>query len=67
MENNFKLLAPCIYCDLRITADGMQLFCKSLFGRNFFHVHLDKNLVFRKLTKDETIVLAAKKMLAAKT
>lgn len=61
MENDFSLSKPCIYCDVKITVDGMQLFCKSFWGHKYFYVHLDKNLVFRKLQADEKILMAAMK------
>ena len=61
IENDYHLSTPCIFCDVKITADGIQLFCKNFWGKTFFHVNLDKNLVFRKLDKDEQVLMSALK------
>jgi hypothetical protein len=56
-----KLLSPCIFCEIKFTTEGMSLFCRNLYKPIFFHINIEKTIVFRKLTKEEKIILKALK------
>ena len=55
-----ELTKGAIFCEMKITDDGVQLVCKN-FGYNnrFFQIKLDENLVFQRLTQQEQVLLSA--------
>ena len=58
---DINLTKGAIFCEVKITDDGVQLICKN-FGyasNKRFQIKLDENLVFQKLTNQELILLAA--------
>jgi hypothetical protein len=57
---NIQLTKGAIFCELKITDDGIKCVCKN-FGyiNKHFKIDMDKNLIFRKLTSQELVLLAA--------
>jgi hypothetical protein len=55
-----NLLKGGIFCEMKITDDGVFLVCKN-FGYNsrHFRISMDKNLIFQKMTEQELILLSA--------
>ena len=65
IENeNYSLMSPCVFCEVRITTDGMSLFCRNMYKPLFFHVNMDKTLIFRKLKFEEKVIAKALKATA---
>jgi hypothetical protein len=58
--NNIHLTKGAIFCEIKITDDGVYLICKN-FGNSTKHFRLkfDECLVFQKLTEQELILLNA--------
>jgi hypothetical protein len=49
-----------IFCEMKITDDGVQLICKNFgYKSTYFQIKLDENLVFQKLTDQELVLLSA--------
>ena len=57
--DNLVLTRGALYCDTKINEDGVYLICKNFNSRNHFQIKLDECLLFRKLTDQELILLAA--------
>ena len=57
---NITLTKGAIFCEMKITDDGVFLVCKN-FGYNLrhFRISMDKNLIFQKLTESELVLLSA--------
>lgn len=55
-----NLLKGAIFCEMKITDDGVFLICKN-FGYNsrHFRISMDKNLIFQKMTEQELVLLSA--------
>jgi hypothetical protein len=55
-----SLLKGGIFCEMKITDDGVFLVCKN-FGYNsrHFRISMDKNLIFQKMTEQELVLLSA--------
>jgi hypothetical protein len=47
-----------IFCEMKITDDGVFLVCKG-FGKKHFQIKMDEILVFQKLTDQEQVLLSA--------
>ena len=62
-----QMFAPCIFCDLKILPDGIFLFCKKMFNNIYFHINMEKMIVFRKLQNQEVILMQALKHYKTKT
>ena len=65
-DEDYTLTAPCIFCDVKITDKGMVLLCKTIYNKYkkfqlFFHIHMDKAIIFRKLKSEERLLLLALK------
>lgn len=59
-NNELKLKKGAIFCEFKITDDGVQLICKNYgFKNRHFQIQLDDNLIFQKLTEQELILLSA--------
>jgi hypothetical protein len=55
-----QLTKGAIFCELKITDDGVQLVCKNYgYNNRFFQIKLDENLVFQRLTEQEQVLLSA--------
>ena len=55
-----ELTKGAIFCEMKITDDGVQLVCKNYgYNNRFFQIKLDENLVFQRLTEQEQVLLSA--------
>jgi len=63
-NENYDLTSPCVFCELRVTTEGMSLFCRNLYRPAFFHINMDKTLIFRKLKFEEKVIAKALKAAA---
>ncbi len=58
--NNIVLTKGAVFCELKITNDGVFLICKNFgFKSRHFQISLDKHLIFQKLTEQEMVLLSA--------
>jgi len=58
--NNIYLTKGAIFCELKITDDGIRCICKNYgYGCKHFQIEMDKNLIFQKLTVQELVLLSA--------
>jgi len=58
--NNIFLTKGAIFCELKITDNGVSCICKNYgFQRKHFQIEMDKNLIFQKLTNQELVLLSA--------
>jgi hypothetical protein len=58
--NNIHLTKGAIFCEFKITDDGVFIICKNFgFGSKHFRIALDTNLIFQKLTDQEMVLLSA--------
>jgi hypothetical protein len=59
-DDKYSLNPPCIYCDTKIVDSGMLLLCKRVWTPvMFFHIPMDKTILFRKLKTDEKLIILA--------
>lgn len=57
---NIFLTKGAIFCELKITDNGVSCICKNHgFKTKHFQIHMDKNLIFQKLTNQELVLLSA--------
>jgi hypothetical protein len=57
---NIKLTKGAIFCELKITDNGVSCICKNYgFQTKHFQIQMDKNLIFQKLTNQELVLLSA--------
>lgn len=57
---NIHLTKGAIFCEVKITDDGVFLICKNYgYGKKHFRLSMDKNLIFQKLTEQEQVLLSA--------
>jgi hypothetical protein len=58
--NNIHLTKGAIFCELKITDNGVSCICKNYgFQTKHFQIQMDKNLIFQKLTNQELVLLSA--------
>lgn len=58
--NNIHLTKGAIFCEMKITDDGVFCVCKNFgFSSKHFQISIDKNLIFQKLTDQELVLLSA--------
>ncbi len=57
-SSNFALARGAIFCEVKITDDGVFIVCKN-FGSSYFQIKMDEYLIFRKLTEQELVLLSA--------
>ena len=58
--NNIFLTKGAIFCELKITDNGVSCICKNYgFKTKHFQIEMDKNLIFQKLTNQELVLLSA--------
>jgi hypothetical protein len=58
--NDLQLTKGAIFCEVKITDDGVHLVCKNYgYNKRFFQIKLDENLVFQRLTDQEQVLLSA--------
>jgi len=57
---NIQLTKGAIFCELKITDDGIKCICKNFgYSNKHFKIDMDRNLIFRKLTSQELVLLSA--------
>lgn len=56
--DDIDLKKGAIFCEMKITDEGVFLVCKG-FGNRFFQIKMDENLVFQRLTDQEQVLLSA--------
>lgn len=55
---NIELTKGAIFCEVKITDNGVSLICKSYgFPPRHFQIKMDENLIFQKLTEQELVLL----------
>jgi len=58
--NNIHLTKGGIFCEMKITDDGVFCVCKNFgYSNKHFQISMDKNLIFQKLTEQELVLLSA--------
>jgi hypothetical protein len=58
--NSIHLTRGAIFCEMKITDDGVKLVCKNHgFQSKHFQIKLDENLIFQKMTDQELVLLSA--------
>jgi len=58
--NNIHITKGALFCEYKIKDDGVYLICKNLgYTTRHFQIKLDENLVFQKLTDQESVLLSA--------
>ena len=58
--NTIILTKGAIFCEMKITDDGVFLVCKNYgYSSKHFQIQMDTNLIFQKLTTQEQILLSA--------
>lgn len=58
--NNIHLTKGALFCEMKITDDGVFCVCKNIgYMSRHFQIHMDKNLIFQKLTVHELVLLSA--------
>jgi sulfite reductase beta subunit-like hemoprotein len=58
--DNIHLTKGALFCEMKITDDGVFLICKNLgYSSKHFRISMDSNLIFQKLTDQELILLSA--------
>lgn len=58
--NNIYLTKGALFCEVKITDDGVFCVCKNYGNSNrYFRLEMDKNLIFQKLTDQELVLLSA--------
>jgi hypothetical protein len=57
---NITLTKGAIFCEIKITDDGVFIICKNLgFRSNHFRIKMDECLIFQKLTSQELVLISA--------
>ncbi len=57
--NNIFLTKGALFCEMKITDDGLFCICKNYGNSKHFSLAMDKNLIFQKLTDQEMVLLSA--------
>jgi len=58
--NNIFLAKGALFCEMKITDEGVFCVCKNIgYKSRHFHLQMDKNLIFQKLTDQELVLLSA--------
>ena len=57
--SEIELNSGAIFCESKISDNGIILLCKNMFTHKLFQLMFDDYLFFQKLTKNERIFLAA--------
>ena len=57
---NIHLTRGAIFCEIKVKDDGVYVICKNFgYNKKHFHIKLDENLIFQKLTEQELVLLSA--------
>ena len=54
-----------VFCDVKITDNGVYLICKNNYSKKHFQIKLDECLVFQKLTEQERVLVSVMDHLAS--
>jgi hypothetical protein len=58
--SNIYLTKGAIFCETKITDNGVFLICKNLgYSFKHFQIAMDKNLIFQKMRDEELVLLSA--------
>ena len=56
---NIHLTKGAIFCEIKVKDDGVYVICKNFgYNKKHFHIKLDENLIFQKLTEQELVLLS---------
>ena len=59
-EKNVNLTRGAIFCELKVTDEGLILVLKNYgFSNKYFIIKMDDNIVFQRLTSQELVILSA--------
>ena len=59
-EKNVHLTRGAIFCELKVTDEGLILVLKNYgFSNKYFIIKMDDNIVFQRLTSQELVILSA--------
>ena len=58
-EDSLRLNSGALFCESKISDNGISILCKSVYGNRLFQLMLDENIVFQKLSNEEIILLTA--------
>lgn len=61
---NIYLTKGALFCEMKITDNGVFCVCKNYGNKSHFQISMDKNLIFQKLTEEEMVLLTALDYLA---
>ena len=66
--HHIELTKGAIFCDLKITDEGVMIVCKNhgFSQRKHFQIKMDENLIFQRLTNQELVLLSALDHLSTK-
>ena len=57
---NIYLTKGAIFCEIKITDDGVFIVCKNFgYSNKYFQIKMDECLIFQKLTNQEQVLLSA--------
>ena len=57
---NIYLTKGAIFCEIKITYDGVFIVCKNFgYSNKYFQIKMDECLIFQKLTNQEQVLLSA--------
>ena len=56
--NKIELTKGALFCDVKITLEGVFIVYKNFFGKHF-QIKMDECLIFQKLTDQEMVLLSA--------
>jgi len=60
IEGDIYLVKGAIFCELKVTDDGLKLVLKNYgFSNKYFTIKMDDNIVFQRLTSQELVILSA--------
>jgi hypothetical protein len=60
IEGDIYLTKGAIFCELKVTDDGLKLVLKNYgFSNKYFTIKMDDNIVFQRLTSQELVILSA--------
>jgi hypothetical protein len=57
--DKINLTKGALFCEMKITDEGIFLICKNFGYGKHFRISMDKNLIFQKLTEQEIVLLSA--------
>jgi hypothetical protein len=58
-QEPYKLNSGALFCETKISDNGLSILCKSVIGNRLFQLMLDDYIIFQKLSNEEIILLTA--------